>query len=279
MIKKILKYLGFTLLFLIALIILLPIIFKGKIVEMVKEEANNNLNAQIDFGEFDLGLISTFPNFEFSIDNVKVDGVDKFEGTQLASIGNLTLKVDLMSVISGDEINVKTLSISDLNVNAIVLADSSANWDIAKATGEVEEEIVEETSAEPSSFKLGLKDLSITNANITYVDETMDLSTTIKNFNFHLSGDMTEDVTDLVTETRIEALDLEMENIKYFKKTNIEVDATILADLANSKYTFTENEFRINELILGLDGWLAMFDDNDDIDNNIEDNNTYILLL
>ena len=69
MIKKILKYLGFTLLFLIALIILLPIIFKGKIVEMVKEEANNNLNAQIDFGEFDLGLISTFPNFEFSIDN------------------------------------------------------------------------------------------------------------------------------------------------------------------------------------------------------------------
>ena len=73
MIKKILKYLGFTLLFLIALIILLPIIFKGKIVEMVKEESNNNLNAQVDFGEFDLGLISTFPNFEFSIDNVKVD--------------------------------------------------------------------------------------------------------------------------------------------------------------------------------------------------------------
>ncbi|PCI93884.1 MAG: hypothetical protein COB15_15435 [Flavobacteriales bacterium] len=270
MIKKILKYLGFTLLFLIALIILLPIIFKGKIVEMVKEEANNNLNAQIDFGEFDLGLISTFPNFEFSIDNVKVDGVDKFEGTQLASIGNLTLKVDLMSVISGDEINVKTLSISDLNVNAIVLADSSANWDIAKATGEVEEEIIEETDAEPSSFKLGLKDLSITNANITYVDQTMDLSTTITNFNFHLSGDMTEDVTDLVTETRIEALDLEMENIKYFKKTNIEVDATILADLANSKYTFTENEFRINELILGLDGWLAMFDDKDDIDMDIK---------
>lgn len=268
MIKKILKYFGFTLLFLIVLIILLPIIFKGKIVEMVKEEANNSLNAKVDFGDFDLGLISTFPNFNFEINDVKVDGIDKFEGTQLAAIGNLTLKVDLMSVINGDEINVKTISISDLNVNAVVLADTSANWDIAKASDE--EEVVVEETEEAAAFKLGLKDLSINNANITYVDETMDLTTSIKNLNFHLTGDMTADVTDLITKTTIEAIDVEMENVKYLKKTNIEADATIKADLANSKYTFTENEFRINDLTLGLDGWIAMFEDKDDIDMDIK---------
>ena len=268
MLKKILKYFGFTLLFLIALLILLPIIFKGKIVDMVKEEANKSLNAKVDFGDFDLGLISTFPNFNFEINDVKVDGIDQFEGTQLASIGNLTLKVDLMSVISGDEINVKTISLSDLNINAIVLADSSANWDIAKVTDEVE--VVEEETEEAAAFKLGLKDLSITNANITYVDETMDLSTAIKNFNFHLSGDMTADVTNLVTKTTIEAMDVEMENVKFFKKTKFEADATIKADLANNKYTFTENEFRINELTLGLDGWLALFEDKDDMDMDLK---------
>jgi hypothetical protein len=266
MMKKTLKYFGFTLLFLIALIILLPIIFKGNIVEMVKEEANNNLNAKVEFGEFDLGLISTFPNFEFSINDVKVDGVDQFEGVQLANIKNLTLKVGLMSVISGDEINVKTLSIFNPVINAIVLADTTANWDIAKASNEEETE----TSTESSPFKLSLKDLSITNANITYVDETMDLNTTITNFNFNMSGDMTEDVTDLVTKTTIESLDLEMESIQYFKKANIEVDATIKADLANNKYTFTENEFKVNELILGLDGWLALFEDKDDIDMDLK---------
>ena len=268
MIKKILKIFGFTLLFLIILVILLPIIFKGSIIEKVKEEANNNLNAKVDFGEFDLGLISTFPNFEFSIDDVKVDGVDQFEGTTLASIKNLTLKVDLMSVISGDEIKVKTISLLDPTINVIVLADTSANWDIAKASDE--EEIVEEAAAESSSFKLGLKDLSISNANITYVDETMDLSTTITNFNFHLSGDMTEDVTDLVTTTSIEALNLKMEGVKYFKNATVDVDATVTADLANSKYTFTKNEFKINALTLTLDGWLAMFEDKDDIDMDIK---------
>jgi hypothetical protein len=268
MLKKILKYFGFTLLFLIILIVALPFMFKGKIVEIVKEEANNSLNAKVDFGEFDLGLISTFPNFEFSINDVTVDGVDKFEEVHLANIKNLTLKVGLMSVISGDEIDVKTISILDPTINALVLADSSANWDIAKASEEAE--AAEETTEEASSFKLSLKDLSIINANITYVDETMDLSTSINNFNFNLSGDMTEDVTDLVTKTTIETLDLEMESIKYFKKTNIEVDATIKADLANSKYTFTENEFRINELTLGLDGWVALFEDKDDMDLDLK---------
>jgi len=130
--KKILKIIGITFLILLILFVSLPFMFKGKIIEMVKEQANANLNAKVDFGAFDLGLISTFPDFNFSIDNVTVDGIEKFEGTQLANIKNLTLKVDLMSVISGDEIKIKTIFIDNPIINAIVLADSSANWDIAK---------------------------------------------------------------------------------------------------------------------------------------------------
>ena len=266
--KKIAKVFGIVILLLTVLIIALPVIFKGKIVEKVKEEANNNLNAKVNFGEFDLGLISTFPNFEFSINDVTVDGVNQFEGTQLANIKNLTLKVDLMSVISGDEINIKTILINHPIINAIVLSDTTANWDIAKAADE--EVIEEEESTESSSFKLGLKDVRIVNANITYADATMDLSTSIKNLNFTLSGDMTEDITDLVTKTTIEALNLEMENIGYFKNAVFDIDATVKADLANNKYTFTENEFKINELVLGLDGWVAIFDDKDDIDMDIK---------
>ncbi|MCO6501378.1 MAG: AsmA family protein [Vicingus serpentipes] len=266
--KKFLKIFGFSILFLIILIIALPIVFKGKIVEKVKEEANNNLNAKVNFGDFDLGLISTFPNFNFSIDDVTVDGINQFEGTQLANIKNLTLKVDLMSLISGDEIKIKTIFIDQPVIHAVVLADTTANWDIAKAS----EEEVEEESTESSSFKLGLKDLTIKNATITYNDATMDLNTSIKGFHFNLSGDMTESVTDLVTHTVIDTLNLEMENIGYFKNTVIEADATIKADLANGKYTFTENEFRINELILGLDGWVAFFEDKDDIELDLKFN-------
>lgn len=264
--KKVLKITGITLLVLLVLIISLPFMFKGKIIDIVKEQANANLNAKVDFGEFDLGLISTFPNFNFSIDNVTVDGVDKFEGTQLANIKNLSLKVDLMSVISGDEIKIKSIYIEEPTVNAVVLADTSANWDIAKATEEIEEEVVEE---ETSPFKLNLQDLTIKNAKINYEDATMNLTTSIIGLNFNLSGDMTQDVTDLVTKTVIDELNLTMDNIAYFKKANVEADAIIKADLANYKFTFTDNQFRLNELFLGFDGWVAIFEDNDDIDMDI----------
>ncbi|MBQ19949.1 MAG: hypothetical protein CMD31_04245 [Flavobacteriales bacterium] len=264
--KKVLKITGITLLVLLVLIISLPFMFKGKIIDIVKEQANANLNAKVDFGEFDMGLISTFPNFNFSINNVTVDGVDKFEGTQLANIKNLSLRVDLMSVISGDEIKIKSIYIDEPTINAIVLADTSANWDIAKATEEIEEEVVEE---EASPFKLNLQDLTIKSAKINYEDATMNLTTSIVGLNFNLSGDMTQDVTDLVTKTMIEELNLTMDNVAYFKKANVEADAIIKADLANSKFTFTDNQFRLNELFLGFDGWVAIFEDNDDIDMDI----------
>ncbi len=260
--KKLFKILGITFLLLLLAIILLPIIFKGKIVEMVKEETNSMLNAKVDFGEFDMGLISTFPNFNFEIENIKVDGIDKFEGITLAEIKILSLKVDLMSVISGDEIDVKSIHITEPSIRAIVLADTTANWNIVKETGEaVEEEVTEDSG---SSFKLGLKDLTITNGYVFYKDETMDLYTEIKGLNFSMNGDMTADVTNLNTHSTIDEFNLGMEGIDYMKKSVIVADADIEADLANSKYTFKENEVKINELVLGMDGWVAM--PSDDID-------------
>lgn len=238
--------------------------FKGKIVELVKEETNAMLNAKVDFGEFDMGLISTFPNFNFEIENVKVEGVDKFEGISLAEVKNLYLKVDLMSVISGDEINIKSVQITEPTINAIVLADTTANWDIVKETGEEEEEeVVEEES---SSFNLALKDVSIINGNVMYKDETMDLITEIKGLNFKMDGDMTADVTTLNTHTTIDEFNLAMEGMNYMKKAVLVADADLEADMANSKYTFKKNEFKINELILGMDGWLAMPADDIDMD-------------
>ena len=264
--KKALKIFGFTFLALLLIIISLPFIFKGKIIEMVKEETNNMLNAKVDFGDFDMGLLSTFPDFNFSINNVSVVGVDKFEGIALADIKNLTLRVDIMSVISGSEINVKTINISNPTINAIVLADSTANWDIMKVSAEDTVTTVEE----PSNFKLGLKDLTITNARVVYKDETMNLLTEIIGLNFNLSGDMTADFTALKTHTNIDTLNLKMDGVNYMKNARIEAKADIDADLKNSKYTFNENEFTINELILGLDGWVAM--PTDDIDMDIKFN-------
>ncbi len=258
MVKKILKFLGIFIAVILVLLLTLPFLFKDTIIEKIKEEANNNVNAKIDFGEFDLSIISTFPDFNFTINDVKVSGIDRFEGVDLAKIKQLNLSLDLMSVINGDNYKIKTIEIINPEIKALVLADPTANWDIAKDSGE--EAAPEEDTGEETAFKLELQKLAITGANIYYQDQTMDLLTDIKNLNFTLSGDMSQDFTTLSTNTNIDTFTVIMENIPYLNKTNISAKADIDADLANSKYTFKENEFKVNELTLGLNGWLAMLE-------------------
>jgi len=262
--KKILKISGISILLLLIILISLPFLFKGKIIEIAKEETNKNLNAKVNWGEFDLSIIKTFPNFMFSIDNVKVDGIDEFEGISLANIGKLDLVVDLMSVISGDQIKIKRIAILNPEIHVVVLENGKANWDIAKPSEDTT--TVEEADTAATAFSLALKEFKISNANIIYDDREGKMYANIKNFNFDLAGDFTAETTAIESKMTIDTLDYVMEGISYLKKAKIEILSNLDADLTNSKYTFKENNFKLNELELGLNGWFAMPDSTMDMD-------------
>lgn len=263
--KTFLKVLGVLVVLLFAAIIAVPYIFKDDIVKIVKEEANNAVNAKIDFGDFDLSLIKSFPNFYFSIHDISVIGIDEFEGVKLADIKELDLTVDLMSVIKGETINVKQITIRQPYIETKVLADGKANYDIAKESEETEE--VEETEKEEAStFKMDLKKIEITEGRIIYDDATMPMLMDIQQLNLLISGDMTADVTNLKAQGSVEAFDLTYDGMKMMNQVAVLLDATIGMDLEQFKFTFTESEVIANNLPLGIDGWLAMPEESIDMD-------------
>ncbi|MBL4652736.1 MAG: AsmA family protein, partial [Flavobacteriales bacterium] len=270
--KKVLKIVGVVFILLIAAIVVLPIIFKDDIIQLVKDEANNNLNATIDFGDFDLSIISTFPNFMFSINDVSVVGVGEFEGVTLASIGTLQTTLDINSVIDGETIKIISFELIDVTANAIVLKDSTANWDIVKSTGEEEEEIVEEAPTEETKFSLGLEHYAFKNINVVYDDRPGNMYAEIKNFSHEGDGDFTQDIFLLNTLTSIEEITVRMDGIKYLNKANIETKFDIEIDNPNAKYTFKENSFRINAFELAFDGWVAMPTDDIELDLSFQTN-------
>ena len=272
--KKFLKYFGIFILVLLLIILSTPFIFKDKIIETVKQEVNNQLNAKVDFGEFDLSILSTFPNLLFEINNVKVVGVDKFADDTLFNMSKFSAKVDIKSVF-GDNIKILSIAIDKPEINAIVLADSTANWDIAKESTETEtqEETAETTEDKDSgaSVNLALESFSINNANISYTDNTADMTAIIKDLNFELNGDLSAEKTLLNIKTLIKQLSFKQDGVTLLNKTEIEYNAGIDADLVNSKYTFNDNNFRINDLILSFAGFVQMAD-NDDINLDIKFN-------
>ena len=70
---------------LLAVLIAVPIVMKPKIVEVVKSEANNMLNARLDFVELNLSLLRHFPHASVELADLSLVGVERFEGDTPAS--------------------------------------------------------------------------------------------------------------------------------------------------------------------------------------------------
>jgi len=263
--KKFLKISGITIGLLIVLLITLPFLFKDKIVEIVKEEINNSVNAKVDFEGFGLTLFRSFPDFSFDIQGMTVVGIDDFENDTLMAIDNIYLDFDLSSVISGDY-KVNAIEIDHPVMNLKFNREGNANWDIAKED-EVEHEAetseaTESADEETSAFKMQLQKFEINNAQIRYDDRVSDMFAYINGLNLDLSGDFTESVTDIDLESNIDEMTYRMEGLNYLNRAKMSFDANIIANLDSSKYTFNKNLFKVNGLGLAFDGFVAMPGDN-----------------
>lgn len=254
--KRILKWSGITFLLLLLLIIIAPFIFKDKIVQIVKDEANKSLNAKVDFGEFDLTLFSSFPDFRFKIQKVSVINIEPFKGDTLAYIKELSFDLNIKSVISGDKYQINSLVIDEPKINGIVMHDGKANWDIAKASTDTA--AVEPADTSATKFALKLKSLEIKHANITYNDMQGNMSAVLKDMNYTLSGDFTQDNFILSNLLEIAELSYNMGGVGYLTKAKTRFKADIDMDMPNMKFTFKENEFDLNDLALTFDGSVSM---------------------
>lgn len=262
--KRILKWTGITFLLLLILVIAAPFLFKDKLVQLVKKEANKSLNAKVDFGDFDLTLFSSFPDFRFKIQNLSVINVEPFNGDTLAYIKELSFDLNIKSVISGDKYQINSVVIDEPIINGIVMHDGKANWDIAKASADTATAEPVDTSA--TKFALKLNSLQIKHANITYNDMQGNMSAVLKDLNYTMSGDFTQDIFTLSNLLEIAETSFNMDGAGYLTKAKARFKADLNMDMPNKKYTFKENEFDLNDLGLTFDGFIAMPTDDINMD-------------
>lgn len=268
MIKKILKGLGLTIGVIFIALLTIPFLLKDKIIDIVKQTANDMLNAKVEFADLDISLIRHFPQASISLEDLEIIGKDKFENDTLVSTNSIDIVVNLMSLFSDNGYEINHIIFDTPNINAIVLSDGKANWDIMKNDStevieETEPEVVIEDEADTTSspFKLQLKEFSIDNASVFYTDSSSNMAFAIENLNLTLSGNMNDMRTDLKLKTTIEKLSAAIDGISYIKNASFSADINVDADLENNKYTLKENVIALNAIELGIDGWVALPDD------------------
>ncbi|MEY4603238.1 MAG: hypothetical protein RIT43_530 [Bacteroidota bacterium] len=257
-IKRILIWSASGLTLILISLLLVPILFKDELKQMALDEVNKSLNAKVSLGDFDVTFIRTFPNMTIELTDAKITGKGKFKDVDLANIKRFSAQVGFWSVISGDQVEIDEIHLEEPSFDVRILNDGTANYDIVKPDSVK----TPEEKAEPSNFKLSLKEYSISGANIRYDDQASDMFADLKNMNHTGKGDLTADVIDFETETSIEELSYEMDGISYLSKVKTNAIVNLLMEFTEktSKFSMKENEFKLNALTFSVDGFYEMLE-------------------
>lgn len=263
--KTFLKIFAVIILVIVALLIAIPLILKGKLADIVKAEANKMLNAKLDFEELDISLLRNFPQATLVLKELSLTGIDEFEGDTLVTADEIAAAVNLMSLFGDTGYEITYVTLDRPHVNAIVHAGGSVNWDIMKADDSATEESTSEES-DTGTFDLQLRKFRITDANIAYTDEASKMAFSTGKLDLALTGKLSGLETALQCKTLMQHINLAIDGTSYLHDAELEADLKLIADFNNYKFTLDENRLRLNAIETTLDGWVALPDDGVDMD-------------
>lgn len=260
--KKALKVIGIIVLVLIIALILTPILFKGSIEKMVKNAANDNVNAQVEWKSLNLSLFKNFPNASLSLENASVINKAPFEGDTLVFAEEFNMSMGIMQLFKDEGLSIDEIYLNNAFVNVKVDSLGNANYDITKPSGK-ETSTASEGGNKP--FELNLNHYEINSSRINYLDESGNIFLRLKDFNHSGDGDFAKSVFTLATHTDSK-VSFDFDGTNYLKDNSIVLDADLEIDLENMKFSFLDNEAVVNQLPLEFKGYVQVFDDYNDID-------------
>ena len=253
--KKLFKIIGLVLLSVIVVLIVTPFLFQNQMKEAVKSLLNDTVNAQIDFETVDLSLLSSFPNANVTVGNLKIVNQKAFKGDTLCSVHSISFDLPIKELFKNESDG--PLVINSIEIDEAILLIKSdefgnTNYDISKETEDV-------STVNDRNFKLNIEDYAIRNSTVTYIDETSNTVVNITKLNHSGKGNFSSDFSDLQTKTEAR-VSFSVDSINYLNATSIKLDALIDLDLNENKYTFKDNKALINKLPLEFNGFVKLLD-------------------
>ncbi len=255
LLKKILKIAGIILIVLIGLAFAIPVLFKKKITNIVKQEINKNLTAKVDFSDVNISLFRHFPKVSVALNDLSVTGTGVFTGDTLVSAPTIDASVNLISFIKGSDMKIYSVDLQSPRMHLLVNKDGQANWDITKPSAP------DTDTSSGSAFTIDLEKYSVENAYIYYDDATANMSAEIEGLNHSGSGNMTADNFVLATATHADKASFTYDNIPYLAGNTADIKSDITVEMKNSKYSFSNADIAVNNLKINADGFFQIVND------------------
>jgi hypothetical protein len=233
-----------------------PLLFRGPLEARLKAGIASGVDARADWGRVGVSLLRDFPNLTLRLDDLVVTGVDRFEGDTLAAVPSFRMVLDLGSVLRGvrgsDAILLRDVELTRPDVRLVVLEDGTANWDIGRAAGGAR-------SDEPARpISLSLRRFEIADGSVSLDDRQAGLAASMTGLGQSLRGDFRRARFTVRTRTSSEAVSVRFAGVPYLSGARLVVGADLDVDTETGRIVVSENEVRLNDLLLAVSGSIGM---------------------
>ena len=253
--RKILLGVVVFLVVLVVALALAPVLFKGKLRVVADRQIAQRVRAKVLYNpaDIDVSLLRSFPELTLNIKNLRVIGLDSFSRDTLAYLPNLRVGLDVMSVVRGGEIDVKSVELERPDLSLRRLKSGRANWDVI-----ISDSAAAAKGQDTSQIKLAIKGWKLTDGHLRYEDLTLPFSMEARGVNHSGSGDFASNVFDMKSQTTATDLDMIYNGVAYVTNKQLDAEVTMTMDLNKNLYTFKDNRIKLNDFPFSFAGVIGL---------------------
>jgi hypothetical protein len=253
--RKILLGVLLFLVVLVAAAALVPVLFKDKLRALADKQLAERVRAKVlyDPANIDVSLLSSFPDMTLNVRELRIIGLDSFSRDTLAYLPNLRVGMDIMSVVRGEEIKIKSVELERPSLSLRKLKSGLTNWDIM-----ISDSAAAAKGQDTSQVKLAIQGWKMTDGRLRYEDLTMPVTMLARGVNHSGSGDFESNVFDMTSQTTAADLNVNYNGVEYLANKALDADVTLNMDLNKMLFTFKDNKIKLNDFPFSFAGAIGL---------------------
>ena len=262
MLRKFLTGLAGTLIVLVGLTWVILRVKQDTIRLKAEQLIDEYIEAWVSFDDLSASFLKDFPNLTITLHHVLVKGKGDFVMDTLAVAEELDFRLRTTSLFYGRATELKSIHLYRPLLNLIVLRNGHANYDIFRSDSLHSHQDEED----PSHVHIALDEILMNEGKVDYHNQAIETQMIMKGVSFSGSGDLQNDLFDLTTHTSVNEFDLDYGKIRLLSKKEVEVDLVMQMNVLQKSFTLKENNIRINNFRVGLQGSFSLLEHGYDLD-------------
>jgi AsmA protein len=261
------KIFGITTGLILLSMVLLPILFPGKIELEIKKFANQKLKGELAFKEANLSFFNHFPSLTLSLEEFSLKGSQPFKKDTLVAANEIAFGINLKHLLFNGDVTIDKVFLSDAFVNIKVNEKGEANYNVYDSNNK-------ETSKDTASTKIRLDKITIEDTHLVYDDKATKILIDAKGFNYIGKGDLNKSIFDLKTEAHINDFNFTFDNEQYLKNKKVNAELITKVNTNSLSFIFEQNNLKVNKLPIDFVGKLDFLKNGYDLDFKVQSKNS-----